>query len=219
MVKIHGGTSGTNKRGRGDKGTQPPQLVGVKEKGEHIPLQSTPPQSKQQMETPAQNPDVCAIDEGMGMHVPPTGNNSGKNPIPNSISTTRVASTEILISPIEKNQEGRNLDSQHVVVDNIVEEVDPERVTKNVEGVQPGVKDTSIETRFKFAKTHSSIDPTDRASAATLEKKRAALSAGGDVIDSAELVEAIDLEELETLVEKKATKKCTCKAKNLVMRS
>ncbi|GAA0171617.1 hypothetical protein LIER_25605 [Lithospermum erythrorhizon] len=159
-------------------------------------------------------------------------------------------------------------------VENIVEEVNPERVTENIEGVQPSVNDTSIETSYKSAKTHSYVDPIvaeilaemskvkiggvsgsrkkkrlgkqgvpvrhnirdvnpfveevavdspgenqddddvvdvsstanrkrTRANAAALEKKRVALGAGGDVVDSAELVEAMDLEELGKLVEKK----------------
>ncbi|GAA0170836.1 hypothetical protein LIER_25015 [Lithospermum erythrorhizon] len=58
------------------------------------------------------------------------------------------------------NQEGRNVHSQHVEVENILEEANLERVTENVEGVEPSVKDTSVETSYKSAKTHSSIDPT-----------------------------------------------------------
>ncbi|GAA0151672.1 hypothetical protein LIER_37330 [Lithospermum erythrorhizon] len=65
----------------------------------------------------------------MCMHVPPTSDDSGKNPNPGSIFAERVASTETLISPAG-------------------------------EGVQPSVKDTSVETSYKSAKTHSSADPT-----------------------------------------------------------
>ncbi|GAA0172219.1 hypothetical protein LIER_26084 [Lithospermum erythrorhizon] len=147
MVKTRGGTSGASKKGRGDRDTQPPQLVGVNEKGEPIPLQSIPPQPNQQAKIPAKKPKVLlllwkdnvalekpnpehreqfqteysATDEGMGMHVPATGDDSGKNPITGSISTKRVASTEVLISPTGENRKGRNVDSQHAEVENIEE--------------------------------------------------------------------------------------------------
>ncbi|GAA0156368.1 hypothetical protein LIER_13882 [Lithospermum erythrorhizon] len=184
MVETDGGSSGTRKKGRGDHDTQPPQLVGVNEKGEPILLQSLPPQSNQQTETPSQKPDVfllpwkdnvspdesnsehrdhlqiehSATDEGMGMHVPPTVDDSGKNVVSGLISTERVASTKTQISLIRVNQEGRNLDSQYVEVVNIVE-VNPERVIENVESVQPNVKDTSVKTSNKSTKTQSSVDP------------------------------------------------------------
>ncbi|GAA0161819.1 hypothetical protein LIER_18050 [Lithospermum erythrorhizon] len=88
------------------------------------------------------------------------GDNFGKSPNPYSILTERVASTEILISPIGENQEGRNVDSQHIRVEEIVADVNPGKGSEFVENVQPNVKDTSFETSFKYAKSHSSVNPT-----------------------------------------------------------
>ncbi|GAA0140186.1 hypothetical protein LIER_35196 [Lithospermum erythrorhizon] len=102
-----------------------------------------------------------STDEGKGMYVLPTWDNPGKNRNLNSISTMRVASTEILVSLIRENKEGRNIDSHHVGVENIDGiGVDPEWVTENIEVEKPNVKDTFDDASFKSARSHSSVDPT-----------------------------------------------------------
>ncbi|GAA0142849.1 hypothetical protein LIER_35645 [Lithospermum erythrorhizon] len=177
----------------------------------------------------------------------------------------------------EKIQPEHNGTSRGMEVENVVDEKSAElkRVSREVEGV----KDTSAETSYKSAKTHSSVDPMvaeilvgmrdtggvgkkggrfkrrlrkqgmpvrhvgsaagegvdspkenqdddvvvvsstasrrrTRASAVAFEKKGAAQGVGGDASGFAKPEEAIDLEELERLVEEKKTaKKGKSKAK------
>ncbi|GAA0169708.1 hypothetical protein LIER_24128 [Lithospermum erythrorhizon] len=241
MVKARGGSSSSSRK-KGSQNSRTSNRVGMTADGQPIPLQVITPHPSQQAEIIVQKPKVLLLpwkdnvaleesnsehreqfqpehsgtNKGMCMHVPPTGDNVGKNPILGSTSAEKVA----------------------------LGDVNHERGSKNVEGVQPDVKDTLVETSFKSAKTHSSGDPTVaeilvgsdvgegvdsleenqdddvvvvsytvsrrriRASVAALERKRVALGVGGDISGSVEPVYAIDLEELERLVdEKKAVQK------------
>ncbi|GAA0145716.1 hypothetical protein LIER_36171 [Lithospermum erythrorhizon] len=78
-----------------------------------------------------ENSEHSGTEGGIGMHVPPTGDNTRKN-----------------------------IDSQQVEVKNMVVDTNPEKGSGDVEDVQPSVRDTSIETSYESAKTHSSVDPT-----------------------------------------------------------
>ncbi|GAA0155192.1 hypothetical protein LIER_12974 [Lithospermum erythrorhizon] len=230
MVKTRGGsTSGTRKEGSQTSRTN--NRVGETTDGQPISLQSNL-EHKEQVQ-----PEHSGTSSRMGMHVSPIESDSGKNPNLGPDFTEKVTSTETLISHVGGNKEGVNADSQHIEVENVVDEksIDPERVSREVEGVNPSVKDISSETNYKSAKTHSSADPTvakilagmrgwwscwkrgrrTRTSVAALEKKRVALGVGGDVGGSVEPDKAIDVEELERLVlkKKKAAKRGKGKAK------
>ncbi|GAA0163122.1 hypothetical protein LIER_19071 [Lithospermum erythrorhizon] len=216
MVKTRGGSLGISKRGDNNQKTQSPQPIGVNEKGEHIPLQSIPHQPNQQIEVLANKPDTMLLPsketmvpeeknlgfgddaqvqhsgthEGMRMYVPPTGDNLSKNPNPNSILTVRVVSTETLVSPIRKNKKGRNVDSQHVGVENI------DGMGVNFERVDSSKKNQDDDDDVVLVSSTASRRRI-RASAAALEKKRAVLGAGGDMGKSAEPMDLENLEELK----------------------
>ncbi|GAA0148642.1 hypothetical protein LIER_08029 [Lithospermum erythrorhizon] len=253
IVKTRGGSiSGTKKEGSETSKTS--NRMGETVDGQPILLQENAaieesnPEHKEQIQ-----PGHSRMNGGTGMHVPPIESNFGKNPNPGPDFAERVASTETLIIPAGGNKEGMNVYSQQVEVKNVVDEKsdDPERVSREVEGVNPSVKDISTETSYKSANTHNSVDPmvaeilagmreagevvekwggfkrrlskqdeTDivlvssitsrrrtRTSDAALEKKRAALCARGDASGSVEPDEAIDVEELERLAEKKKAAK------------
>ncbi|GAA0154056.1 hypothetical protein LIER_12147 [Lithospermum erythrorhizon] len=210
--------------------------------GQPIPLQVIPPRSNQQAEIHAQIPEVLLLpwkgnvaleeqnsehgeqsqpdqsetNEGMGMHVLPTEDDSGNNLIPDSNSAERVASNKTLISPIGGNQEGTNVDSQRIEVENVVGNVNPEKGSENVEGTDVGEEvDSPKENQDDDVVVVSSTASRrrTRASVAALEKKRVAMGVGGEAAESAELDEAIDLEELERLGEVKKAKKGKGKAR------
>ncbi|GAA0153866.1 hypothetical protein LIER_37756 [Lithospermum erythrorhizon] len=102
------------------------------------------------------------------LQVAPIVDDTCKTQNPSSESVERVGSTETLLSPVEgnkyveKNVENRFADTQLPDVENVYgEEVDAtKKVSREGDGVNPSVKDTSDETSYKSAKTHSSIDPT-----------------------------------------------------------
>ncbi|GAA0159725.1 hypothetical protein LIER_16435 [Lithospermum erythrorhizon] len=105
----------------------------------------------------------------MIMCLSPIVADTSKTRNPSSDFIERVGSIETLISPVEGSKRiekhvDREVDdvgvgTQHSGVS--VEEVNvPEKVSENVEGVNPSVNDTSNETSYKSAKTHSSMDPT-----------------------------------------------------------
>ncbi|GAA0184963.1 hypothetical protein LIER_32251 [Lithospermum erythrorhizon] len=244
-TQIQGGTSGTSKKNRGSQESNFPRPIRINEKGEPVPF--IPHSLDQQNEVPAKKPEISQaqhsdIDGGMGMNVCPTGDNFGKNPNPDSISTERVAS-----SPVVENQEGRTVDSQHVRVEYVVEDVNPEKgfefvENKNAKGsrIKIVLRKQGAPVRYKARDVNPSIEEDDanstrqnqgcdddvmfvsstaskrrtRVSAIVLEKKRAALGAGGDMVESVEADEVMDLEKLEKLVQKKkAARKSKGKAK------
>ncbi|GAA0151608.1 hypothetical protein LIER_10295 [Lithospermum erythrorhizon] len=133
MVKTRGGSSSsTRKEGSQNSRTSNPVEVLLLPWKDNIALEE--PNSKHGEKS---QPEHGGTNEGMGMHVPPIGDNSSKNPIPGLNSAERVASIETLISPTVGNQEGKNVDSQRIEVENVVGDVNPERGFENVEGVQP----------------------------------------------------------------------------------
>ncbi|GAA0174884.1 hypothetical protein LIER_28175 [Lithospermum erythrorhizon] len=94
-----------------------------------------------------------------------------------SSSTTPpwVESIETLINPTGGDKEGVHVDSQPLEAENEVgEKKDGEsgRISGEVEVVRPSVKDTSCETSYKSARTHSSIEPTVAEVLAGLKKTR-----------------------------------------------
>ncbi|GAA0144492.1 hypothetical protein LIER_24732 [Lithospermum erythrorhizon] len=241
---------------KGGQTSKSRNLMGETTTREPVPLQVIPPQAGQHETTPEPFPpqlswkenmgldehnsehdeqfqaEESATDGGMGMHVPP--------------------STETLISRTGGNKEDVNVDPQKVEVENVVGEEkhdDLKKMSGDVEGIKPNVKNTSVETSYKFAKTHSSAEPTvaeilvglknvrvvaarggrenqdedddvvmvsyttsqsrrrTRAYVVALEKKRVALGARGDDSGSIKPEEAVDVEELERLGEKKRVAK------------
>ncbi|GAA0164446.1 hypothetical protein LIER_39785 [Lithospermum erythrorhizon] len=108
-------------------------------------------------------PEHSDTSGGMNMHVPPTESNTGKNPNTGIDFVERVESTEALIDPTGSDKEGVNVDSQPLIGENVVgEKKDGEsgKVSRDGEAVIPNVKDTSGETSYKSARTHSSTEPT-----------------------------------------------------------
>ncbi|GAA0177188.1 hypothetical protein LIER_29669 [Lithospermum erythrorhizon] len=116
MVKTRGGSSSRTRK----EGSQNPNIVGMTSDGQPIPLQEPNPEHGEQFQF-----EPSGTNEGMGVHVPPTSDDSGKNPIPDSNSAEKVASTEILVSPIGGEHKGRNVDSQQVGVEKGVGDVNP----------------------------------------------------------------------------------------------
>ncbi|GAA0164084.1 hypothetical protein LIER_19803 [Lithospermum erythrorhizon] len=101
-------------------------------------------------------------------HVPPIVDDTGKSQNPSYDSLEKVGSThtslksaeggdndDIPISKVDVDVSRRDTDKS------CGEEVDvPEKVSGDDKGVNPSVKETSDETIYKSAKTHSSVDPT-----------------------------------------------------------
>ncbi|GAA0185345.1 hypothetical protein LIER_32633 [Lithospermum erythrorhizon] len=88
----------------------------------------------------------------------PIGVNKKGKPVPlQSIPPSPDQQKEV---PTKKPEDGRKVGSQLVRVEKTVEDVNPEKGSKFAENVQPSVKDTSVETSFKSAKSQSSVNPT-----------------------------------------------------------
>ncbi|GAA0151660.1 hypothetical protein LIER_10336 [Lithospermum erythrorhizon] len=246
MVKTRGGRAARNRNLRGQTSY-----------GQPIPLQVIPHLNSQPTELLRlpwkENAEIEELNRehiepihlqqsdtnrGMNMHVPPTESTTGKNPNPKINFVEREESTETLINPTRGDKEGVYVDFESLEAENEVgEKEDGEfgRMSREGEAVIPSIKDTSCETRYKSARTHSFIEPTISEVLAGLKKtgvmtekgvrlkrrlrkqrkKKTALGLGGEDVDnSMEPSEAVGLEEMERKAEeKKRIKKGKGKAK------
>ncbi|GAA0179374.1 hypothetical protein LIER_29963 [Lithospermum erythrorhizon] len=112
-------------------------------------------------------PEKSIVGGADGVQVPLIEAKIVKNRNPSSDSVERVENTNTFINHdggskrVDKDVDDMVVDDQHVGVENASgEKVSvPEKVARGVEGINPGVKNTSDETNYKSAKTHSSVDP------------------------------------------------------------
>ncbi|GAA0166604.1 hypothetical protein LIER_21724 [Lithospermum erythrorhizon] len=113
------------------------------------------------------------VKQGKGDQIQPKHSDvggKGNTQVPPSVDNTRKGSTDTLIKSVEDGDKA-DIPISRVDIDvslncpdkdNVGDDKEdvPEKISEDVEGVNPSVKDTSDDTSYKSVKTHSFVHPT-----------------------------------------------------------